>query len=45
MGEVCDMCEGEGNCVQVLVGKPEAKSQPGRPTRRWEDTKINLKEA
>jgi hypothetical protein len=27
------------------VAKPEAKSQPGRPKRRWEDIKMNLKEA
>ena len=45
MGEVCGMYEGEGNSVQVLVAKPEAKSQPERPVRRWEDIKMNLKEA
>jgi len=27
------------------VAKPEAKSQPERPVRRWEDIKMNLKEA
>ena len=39
------MYEGEGNSTQVLVAKLEAKSQPGRPKRRWEDIKMNLKEA
>ena len=28
----------------ILVGKPEGKRPPGRPTPRWEDNiKINLK--
>ena len=45
MGEVCGMYEGEENSVQVLIAKPGVKSQPGRPRRRWEDMKINLKVA
>jgi hypothetical protein len=45
MDELCGMYEGEGNSVYVLVVKPAAKSQPGRPTGRWEDIKMNLKEA
>jgi hypothetical protein len=31
-------CMGESRGVyRVLVEKPEAKRQPGRPKRRWED--------
>ena len=32
-------------CGRVLVGKPEGKSQLGRPRRRWEDNiKMDLQE-
>ena len=37
---------GEGRGVhRVLVGKPDGKSQLGRPRRRWEDNiKMDLQE-
>jgi len=37
---------GEGRGMhRVLVGKPEGKSQLGRPRRRWEDNiKMDLRE-
>jgi hypothetical protein len=37
---------GEGRGVyRVLVGRPEGKIEPGRPTRRWEDNiKLDLRE-
>jgi hypothetical protein len=28
----------------ILLGKPKGKRQLGRPTRRWEDIKMNLRE-
>ena len=39
-------CMGERRGVhRVLVGKPEGKSSPGRPRRRWEDNiKMDLQE-
>jgi hypothetical protein len=39
-------CMGEGrNVYRVLVGKPEGKTPPERPRRRWEDgIKIYLRE-
>jgi len=36
---------GEGRGVHwVLVGKPEGKRPLGRPRRRWEDIKMDLRE-
>jgi hypothetical protein len=37
---------GEGRGVyRVLVGRPEGKSPPGRPSHRWEDNiKMDLRE-
>jgi len=36
---------GEGRGVhRVLVGKPEGKRPLGRPRRRWEDIKMDLRE-
>jgi hypothetical protein len=35
-GHVARMVEGRG-VYRVLVGRPEGKSPPGRPRRRWED--------
>ena len=32
------------NAYRVLVGKPEGKRPLGRPRRRWEDIKMNLRE-
>ena len=31
------------NAYRVLVGKPEGKRPLGRPRRRWEDIKIDLR--
>jgi hypothetical protein len=28
----------------MFIGKPEGKSPPGRPTCRWEDIRMDLKE-
>ena len=39
------VCMGEGRGVhRVLVGKPEGKRPLGRPRRRWEDIKMDLRE-
>ena len=32
------------NAYRVLVGKPESKRPLGRPRRRWEDIKMDLRE-
>jgi hypothetical protein len=32
---------GRRNAYRILVGKPEGKSPPGRPRRRWVDIKMN----
>ena len=32
------------NAYRVLVGKPESKRPVGRPRRRWEDIKMDLRE-
>jgi len=43
-GHVACMDERKG-VYKVLVGKPEGKRQPGRPSRRWENNiKIDLQE-
>jgi hypothetical protein len=35
----------KGNAYRILVGKPEGKSQLGRPRRIWDDNiKIGLRE-
>jgi len=31
------VCMGRGDLYRGLVGKPEGKTPPGRPRRRWED--------
>jgi len=42
-GHVAHM--GEGRDVhRVLVGKPEGKRPLGRPRRRWDNIKMNLRE-
>ena len=44
MGGACG-AYGEGRGVhRVLTGKPEGKRQLGRPERRWEDIKMDLRE-
>jgi len=32
------------NVHKVLVRKPEEKKLPGRPSRRWEDNRLDLEE-
>jgi hypothetical protein len=32
------------NTYRMLVGKPERKRQLGRPTCRWDDIKIHIKQ-
>jgi hypothetical protein len=33
------------NALKILVGKPEGKRPPGRPTKKWEDNiKMDLRE-
>jgi len=45
VGHVARMGQRRG-VYGVLVGKPEGKSQLGRPRRRWEDNiKMDLHEA
>jgi hypothetical protein len=41
-GLVACVREGRGMCV--LVGKPEGKRPLRRPSRRWEDNKMDLQE-
>jgi hypothetical protein len=36
MGKAC-CTDGEEECIEVLVGKPEGKRPLGKPTGRWED--------
>jgi hypothetical protein len=44
VGHVARMGE-ERKVYKVLVGKPEGKRPPGRPTRRWEDeVRMDLRE-
>jgi len=43
-GHVACMDERKG-VYKVLVGKPEGKSPPGRPSRRWDNNiKMDLQE-
>jgi hypothetical protein len=35
---------GEKNAYGILVGKPEGKRPLGRPRRRWENIKMDLRE-
>jgi hypothetical protein len=32
------------NAYRILVGKPEGKRPLGRPERRWEDIRMDLRE-
>ena len=44
VGHVACMDERKG-VYKVLVGKPEGKSPPGRPSRRWDNNiKMDLQE-
>jgi len=40
MDGTCNMCRGTR---EVHVGKHEGKRQTGRPRRRWEDIRVDLK--
>jgi hypothetical protein len=38
-------CSGEKkNAYRVLVGKPSGKRPLGRPARRWDNIKVDLRE-
>jgi hypothetical protein len=43
IGEACMAHGREKKSIQNLVGKREGERPLGRPRRRWEDTKIDLK--
>jgi hypothetical protein len=32
------------NAYKIVVGKPEGNNPLGRPRRRWEDIKMDVKE-
>jgi hypothetical protein len=34
----------KGNAYRILVGKPEGKRPLGKPRRRWEDIRMDLRE-
>ena len=42
-GHVAHMGEGR-NVYRVLIGKPEGRRPLGRPRRRWEDIRMDLRE-
>ena len=42
-GHVARMGEGRG-VYRVLVGKPQGRRTVGRPRRRWEDIRMDLRE-
>jgi hypothetical protein len=45
MGRACSTNGETRNAYRILMGKPEGKTQLGRPSRRWVDNvKINLRE-
>jgi hypothetical protein len=45
MGRECSAHEGDEKTYEILVGKPEGKTQFERHRRRWEDNiKLNLTE-
>jgi hypothetical protein len=45
VGGTCGTQRGGEGCLEVLVGRPEAKRPLGRPRRRREDNiKMNLRE-
>jgi hypothetical protein len=43
MGRACSTDGEKRNAYRILVGKPEGKRPLGRPRRRWEDIKINIR--
>jgi hypothetical protein len=44
MGGACGAHGGGEGCIQLLVGRPEGRRPLGRPRRRWEDIKMDLRE-
>jgi hypothetical protein len=36
--------EEKRNAFRILVGKPEGKRPLGRPRRRWEDIRMDLRD-
>jgi hypothetical protein len=43
MGKACNTHAKRRNACGILVGKPEGKRPLGRPRRRWENIKMDLK--
>jgi hypothetical protein len=44
MGEHVARVEKMRNAYRILIGKPEGKRPLGRPSRRWEDIRMDLRE-
>jgi hypothetical protein len=44
MGTGCSKHGWNRNSCRIFVGKPEGKRPLGRPRRRWENIKMNLRE-
>jgi hypothetical protein len=45
MGSACSKQGDKRDMYNILVGNPEGKRPPGRPTHRWEDNiKMDLAE-
>jgi hypothetical protein len=44
MGRACSTNGGKRNSYWILVGKLERKRPLGRPRRRWEDIRMDLRE-
>jgi hypothetical protein len=43
MGRACSTKGEKRNAYRVLVGKPEGKRPLGRPRRRWDDIRTDLR--
>jgi hypothetical protein len=44
MGGACGAHGEVRGAYSILVGRPEGRRQLGRPRRRWEDIKMDLRE-
>jgi hypothetical protein len=44
MGWTCSTHDEMRNAYNILVGKPEWKGPLGRPRRKWEDIRMDLRE-
>jgi len=44
MGETCSIMGNMKNSYCILNRKPAGKRSPGRPRRRWEYTRMDLRE-